>query len=65
MTRDSHCPNFNHRRQNVTVRFCSMCGEVVNNGIPAKVCSEDYHAKSRRDRDTYCVDCGERLLQER
>jgi len=43
---------------------CSMCGEVVNNGILANVCSEDYHTKRRRNRDTYCVHCGERHVQE-
>ena len=63
MNREGRCPNFNHGRPNAPVRFCSMCGEVVNNKIPAKVCSEEKHAKSRRERNTYCVDCGEQLIQ--
>ena len=57
------CPNFNHGRANVPVRFCSMCGEVVNKNISAQVCSEEEHAIRRRDRNKYCVDCGEQLIQ--
>ena len=34
MVRDNICPNFNHTRTNVTVRFYSMCGEIVNESIP-------------------------------
>gem|GEM_PF-5443841 len=40
MTREGRCPNFNHGRPNAPVRFCSMCGEVVNNKIPAKISNE-------------------------
>ncbi len=50
MTRNGRCPNFNHGRPNAPVRFCSMCGNVVNNRIPEKECSEEKHAKSRRER---------------
>jgi hypothetical protein len=56
-------PNFNHGRANVTVRFCPMCGEVVNKNISAQACNEEQHAKRRRDRNKYCVDCGEQLIQ--
>jgi rRNA maturation protein Nop10 len=49
----------------VTVRFCPNCGEIVNGKIPARRCSEEEHAKRRRARYTYCVDCGERLIQGR
>ena len=64
MTREDPCSNFNHRRPNAPVRFCPMCGEVVNNNIPLEACTADKHAKSRRDRNKYCVDCGEQLIQE-
>jgi len=65
MTRNDRCPNFNHGRPNAGVRCCPMCGKVVNSKIPKKVCSEEKHAKSRRERNAYCVDCGEHLIQEK
>ena len=65
MTREGRCPNYNHGRANAPVRFCPMCGDVVNEKIPIKTCSEEKHAKSRRERNKYCVDCGEQLIQER
>jgi predicted SprT family Zn-dependent metalloprotease len=40
-----------------------MCGEVVNGQISQKVCSKEKHAKSKRERTAYCVDCGEQLIQ--
>ncbi len=61
--RGERCPNFNHARTNPPVRFCSMCGEVMNSRIPMKVCSEEKHAKGRRERNKFCVDCGEQLIQ--
>jgi rRNA maturation protein Nop10 len=59
------CPNDNHGRAIVTVRFCPNCGEIVNGNLPARKCSEEEHAMRRRARYTYCVDCGERLIQGR
>ncbi|MBW1773351.1 MAG: hypothetical protein JRJ51_12860 [Deltaproteobacteria bacterium] len=59
----SKCPNLNHRRTNAPVRFCSTCGEVVNKGILSRKCTEEEHAKKRRERNKYCVDCGEQLIQ--
>ncbi|MBW1852558.1 MAG: hypothetical protein JRJ15_14275 [Deltaproteobacteria bacterium] len=59
------CPNFNHGRTNVPVRFCPMCGEVVNQDIPNKRCTEEEHARERREINKYCVNCGEQLIQER
>jgi len=58
------CPNLNHRRTNVPVRVCPMCGEIVNESIPAVSCNEEKHALKRRERSNYCVDCGEQLIQE-
>ena len=58
-----NCPNFNHSRSNAPVRACPMCGEVVNGAIPIKNCSEEEHAKQRKDRNNYCIDCGKQLIQ--
>jgi hypothetical protein len=56
------CPNLNHRRANAPVRFCPRCGEVVNGEVAKKRCSEMEHAQKRRNRDAFCVDCGEHLI---
>ena len=58
------CPNRNHGRANAPVRFCSMCGQVVNEDIPIQKCREEKHARSRRERTKYCVDCGEQLMPD-
>jgi len=57
------CPNANHGRLNAPVGFCPMCGKVVNNKVLARVCKDEEHAKKRRDRKTYCVDCGKRIIK--
>ncbi len=57
------CRNLNHGRRNVPVRFCVMCGEIVNRDIPIKKCEEGEHALKRRSRNTYCMDCGVQLIQ--
>lgn len=57
-----HCTNLNHRRSNAPVRFCLMCGEVVNGSLLKKQCSEQEHAQRRRDRDRFCMQCGEQLM---
>jgi hypothetical protein len=59
------CTNDNHGRALVTVRFCSNCGVVVNGSILARGCPAEEHARKRRARSTYCVDCGEQLVQQR
>ena len=61
----ARCPNANHSRTNAPVRYCPMCGDVVNGNMPTKRCREEEHAKSRRDQNKYCVDCGEQLIKER
>ncbi len=60
----SHCANYNHGRRDAPVRFCTMCGEVVNPEIPIKGCDTEKHAKSRRNRTNHCSDCGEQLVRE-
>ena len=59
------CPNDNHGRAVVTVRFCPNCGVVVNERILARECSLEKHARMRRVRNIYCVDCGQGLVQKR
>ncbi len=62
MIERNNCPNLNHSKTNVQLRFCPMCGGVVNVNITIKECSEEEHAKRRRDINNYCVDCGEQLI---
>ena len=62
-TPGSSCRNYNHLRPNAPVRFCPMCGELVNQDIPMRKCNEQEHAIKRRERNTYCMDCGERLVR--
>ncbi len=57
------CDNYNHKRLRVPVRSCPSCGQIVNQDLPHKKCSPDEHAKKRRDRSHFCVDCGEQLIQ--
>ena len=57
------CSNFNHRRTDAPVRSCPSCGEIVNQNLSIRKCSQDEHAKKRRDRSKFCVDCGEQLIQ--
>jgi len=62
-TQNGICRNWNHSHPNAPVRGCPMCGEVVNRNIPARKCSEEEHAKARREGNKYCVNCGEQLIQ--
>jgi hypothetical protein len=64
MARPGTCANFNHGKPSAPVRACSMCGEVVNSGIPLKRCDEAKHAKERRERNVFCMDCGTRLASD-
>jgi hypothetical protein len=57
------CPNFNHRRTNAPVRYCPNCGEIVNDEISVKRCSDESHAKRRMQNSKHCVDCGEQLIK--
>ncbi len=59
------CPNDNHGRTIVTVRYCPNCGEIVNGKIPIGTCSEEQHAKRRRTQSAYCTGCGRGLFQAR
>ncbi len=65
MVQGDKCPNLNHSRSNVPVRFCPTCGEVVNADIPIRECKEDEHAIRRRERSMYCWICGKQLKEGR
>ncbi|MES2855006.1 MAG: hypothetical protein V4692_04035 [Bdellovibrionota bacterium] len=54
------CTNMNHGRLNAPVRFCPTCGDKVNTKIQAR-CDAPKHAMLRKDRNTFCCDCGEKL----
>ena len=41
-----------------------MCGEVVNAAIRSQSCSDEKHAKERRERNVFCMDCGTRLATD-
>jgi ssDNA-binding Zn-finger/Zn-ribbon topoisomerase 1 len=59
------CTNLNHRRKDAPVGHCPQCGSVVNDRLPTQQCSESHHAAARRDRGTFCVDCGTQLIFDR
>ncbi|MCP5007972.1 MAG: hypothetical protein GY941_29165 [Planctomycetes bacterium] len=63
MIQRKRCENYNHSRLNVTVHACPLCGEVVNGDIPVKDCSDAEHAKMRKERNKFCIDCGKQLVQ--
>jgi hypothetical protein len=54
------CTNMNHGRPNVPVRHCPDCGVVVNKVLNMK-CDHEKHATRRKDRSTFCSDCGTKL----
>ena len=57
------CPNMNHRNSNSPVRYCPTCGEVVNEKLPKKHCTEESHSRSRMVMNKFCVHCGEQLIR--
>ena len=58
---EPRCPNDNHGRAAVLVRYCPICGDVLNASIPGKMCDRALHAMRRREHHCYCVDCGVQL----
>ncbi len=58
------CDNMNHRRSDAPMRYCIACGEIVNPKIShLQHCTEQTHAKKRREQNKYCSDCGEQLIR--
>ncbi len=62
MTAQAHCPNYNHGRKNVAVRYCPNCGDLLNENIAVQECSVEAHEKRREYQNKYCFDCGEQLI---
>jgi hypothetical protein len=58
----SPCTNLNHRRSNAPVRFCPSCGDVVNANVRPKRCLDSQHDVQRRNQSTFCIHCGQRLV---
>jgi hypothetical protein len=56
------CENRNHTRANSPVRHCPQCGDVVNQNVRLKQCSENEHAALRRHQNKFCLDCGVQLI---
>jgi len=56
------CKNMNHRRPNAPVPYCPQCGGLVNRDIPARKCSAEHHAITRRQGSVFCVACGQQLI---
>jgi len=61
MTQQRRCPNDNHGRMVIRVRCCPTCGQLLNAKIAAIQCPQDSHARKRRDRNLFCMDCGTSL----
>jgi len=59
------CENMNHRRPNSPVPYCPQCGGLVNRDIPARTCSAEQHAMTRRQGSVFCVRCGVQLIVSR
>ena len=57
------CENYNHGRSNAPVRCCPACGGVVNQSLHIKKCTQDEHTQKRRERNRFCVHCGEQLIK--
>jgi hypothetical protein len=39
-----------------------MCGDIVNENIPLAICTDEKHNSERRQRNVFCVICGEKLV---
>ncbi|MGZ3743082.1 MAG: hypothetical protein ACXVBQ_04415 [Pseudobdellovibrionaceae bacterium] len=60
MNQKSRCQNMNHNRTNAPVKFCPSCGEAVNKAA-SNSCDEIKHAARRKERNSFCHDCGKKL----
>jgi len=61
ITQEIHCRSSCHVSSEPAVRYCPNCGELVNEKIPFKQCTEQSHARMRMDVGQFCRDCGEKL----
>ncbi len=56
------CDNLNHRRAQVSIRYCPSCGVLLNDRLAVRQCSHAAHVAAMRDRTTFCSDCGGRII---
>ena len=42
----------------VSIQYCPMCGEKFKIHTNVTDCSDERHAVRRKDRDSFCYDCG-------
>lgn len=54
------CSNFNHSRSYITIKYCPQCGEKFNSTSQTS-CDLEKHQAQRKDRNSFCVDCGKSL----
>ncbi len=60
MSYAARCPNMNHGRTNAPVKFCPSCGIVINKMAQGS-CNQNKHADLRKQRLSFCHDCGKSL----
>lgn len=58
MIKKTNCKNYNHTRILVQVQYCPNCGERFNVHTDIKNCTETIHAERRKNKDSFCCDCG-------
>lgn len=54
------CRNLNHGRAGVTINYCPDCGMKFE-GRSASTCNSKKHGEFRKQRFTFCLDCGLKL----
>lgn len=54
------CPNMNHGRMNPPINCCPSCGEKFKS-TAIRACDEAKHKERRKQRDSFCCDCGKSL----
>jgi len=55
-----NCPNMNHGRGSISIRYCPDCGELLNAAARSS-CNEELHAARRKNRNLFCHDCGKKI----
>lgn len=49
----------------VSIQYCIMCGEKFNISTGVAQCNDEMHAQRRKNRDSFCCDCGLRLSPDK
>ncbi len=62
MTPKKVCPNLNHGRSLITIKYCPNCGEKFNSFTHGH-CNEEKHRTRRKERYFFCIDCGKNLKE--